>query len=761
MPVMPRLSRIYILPMGNCKQFGYLPLVLFIHEIPFKGKPTTPRNSRNANNSENRKSSRKYWLVDKIVEKVKDEIKDFPDEEQVELMPSALKKLDLYDAIQLNKKPTKAGRKSIPLQLRKRIWNFWHTSSQQSTLTTHISKLRVSDKPKIQEGLDFVDSVTINKYRNCFFYESIKHTVTTTYRKLYTKFLLECKDEESVSWGTFNSLKPFYITSATEKDLEMCVCKKHLHGRWSIAALLENAVKQNIDTGDINDYYSLLEHLTKSCPPENGTYISWSCFENETQMCEDVRSRWEMLKAKFMEQDDGKTTVGLKQFEKVNHVTKKGLQYAQLEMTKSEATIADILKFMDGKIFQLIFHRNDLKHHRSTIHQLRDTLAEATLHVDLAENLTVPLKQSPQQLHWSKKQVTVHSAILKINGNKEYHPYLTEDMCHDQQLVGVNLKKLLNIAAESNPKLILVESDNGGDYKSSEHFHLVQEYCNEIGIPILRAYGTPEHCKHEVDHVGGIAKAALRRAIASDVFFADVGEMVEHLEEEFGDRNTPKYVVREISKREVDEKRQKASNFIYRTVKGTNTFRTILFKPNSSTIRASKRICICEKCMEDYGSCELFHEHYLQADPVKAPSRRSKAVMSSVSNRDSTDGSTNEFLLTDSVVAVAPSTKSTNPVWFMQINGQYVAEEDKIDKHGMLVNAGQEYLEGYWLEQHGENKKVLKFARNKEAVFLFKESVVYPFVTWTPGKKEGDINIDKLDYYKILVHVDENGMSSI
>ena len=609
----------------------------------------------------------------------------------------------------------------------------------------------MTDKPKIQKGLDFVDSVTINETQNRFFYESIKHTVTTTYRKLYAKFLLECRDGEAVSWGVFNYLKSFYVTSATEKDLEMCVCKKHLHGRWSIAALLENAEKQNIDTGDINDYYSLLEHLTKSCPPEEGTHISWACFENETRMCEDVKRRWDELKTKLMEQDDGETKVSLRHFVYVNHETKKGVQYARLEITKSEVTMSDILTFMDDKIFKLIFHRNDLKHNRSTIHQLRDHLADATLHVDLAENLTVPVKQSPQQMYWSKKQVTVHSAILKINGNKEYHPYLTEDMCHDQQLVGVILKKLLIIAAESNPKLILVESDNGNDYKSAEHFHLVQEYCNELGIPILRVYGTPEHCKHEVDHVGGIAKAALRRAIAADVFFANVSEMVEYLEEEFGDRNTPKYVVREITKLEVETSRQKASSFKYRTVQGTTTFRAILFKPNSSTIRASKRICICAKCMEDYSSCELFQEHSLQVDPVKAPSRRSAALMRTTSEEESADTATNEFLPAGSVVAVAPSTTSIDPVWFMEIKGHFIAEEDKMDKHGLLVNEGQEYLEGYWLEQHGETKKLMKFERKKEAVFFYKESVVYPFVNSTPGKKDGQIYIDKVDYYDILV----------
>ena len=32
-----------------------------------------------------------------------------------------------------------------------------------------------------------------------------------------------------VSFGTFHALKPFYIWFATAKDIEMCVCKKHLH----------------------------------------------------------------------------------------------------------------------------------------------------------------------------------------------------------------------------------------------------------------------------------------------------------------------------------------------------------------------------------------------------------------------------------------------------------------------------------------------------------------------------------------------------
>jgi hypothetical protein len=102
----------------------------------------------------------------------------------------------------------------------------WHEVSQPSTLTTDIAKLRLTDKPKIQIGLEFDDSITPQKYRKRRIYQSIKHTVVVTYRKLYAKYLLTVSEEEEIiSMGTFVALKLFYISSANVKDLQ-CVYVK-------------------------------------------------------------------------------------------------------------------------------------------------------------------------------------------------------------------------------------------------------------------------------------------------------------------------------------------------------------------------------------------------------------------------------------------------------------------------------------------------------------------------------------------------------
>ena len=359
-------------------------------------------------------------------------------------------------------------------------------------------------------------------------------------------------------------------------------------------------------------------------------------------------------------------------------------------------------------------------------------------------------------MHWSKRQVTVHSGIVKVNGIKEYHPYLTEDNQHDQALVWVNLERLVDVAAMRSPSAILVESDNGNDYKSAQHFFDVQRICDKVRVPIIRAYGTPEHCKHEVDHVGGVAKMVLRRAVASGEFFEDVGAMVEFLEGELEDKEGLKYVVKEIDREESVVSRNEASRSKYVTVQGTTSFRVMYFEPDKSSFKASKRICVCEMCTESYGSCSNFNEFYPQVISLKAPPRRPKDKPVEVS----AETDVVEFLPPLSVVAVAPERKSNLPVWFMQIKSHIVADQEMAAEYG-LVEAGQQVILAYHLEQHGENTTYMKFERGKREQLLFKESVVYPYVEYEFGKKETQILLRKTDYADILNYVDTTGLTTI
>ena len=119
--------------------------------------PSTPSPSRNKK-SLHRESNRKWYHVKTVIDNVKLEIAEFDSEEQPEILAQIIEKLSLLDENQAaSKKPSRAGRASIAKCVKQKVWKFWHTESQPSTLTTNnISKLLVTEKPKIHKDLEYV-----------------------------------------------------------------------------------------------------------------------------------------------------------------------------------------------------------------------------------------------------------------------------------------------------------------------------------------------------------------------------------------------------------------------------------------------------------------------------------------------------------------------------------------------------------------------------------------------------------------------------
>ena len=77
---------------------------------------------------------------------------------------------------------------------------------------------------------------------------------------MYQKYM-EQNPDSRVSKGTFFNLKPFYVRGASQKDIQMCLCKLHLHTQWSFKALLEWAKAVGQPT-DALDYRGILTRLT-------------------------------------------------------------------------------------------------------------------------------------------------------------------------------------------------------------------------------------------------------------------------------------------------------------------------------------------------------------------------------------------------------------------------------------------------------------------------------------------------------------------
>ena len=165
---------------------------------------------------------------------------------------------------------------------------------------------------------------------------------------------------------------------------------------------------------------------------------------------------------------------------------------------------------IDALLPEITYHRNMLKLYWSSIKTFYQLFAAVRLDIDFSENLTLGVKFEPQSLHWVKQQITVHPGIVKVNGEKLYHPYVTDSRLHDQAFVRLAMIEMIQSTDVPDDAVIVIESDNcSGQYKSSHHFTNMQHLANKFNHTVIRVFGIAGHGKGEVDHVGEVPKVSV------------------------------------------------------------------------------------------------------------------------------------------------------------------------------------------------------------------------------------------------------------
>ena len=232
-------------------------------------------------------------------------------------------------------------------------------------MTSRPAKLKITNKPKIQNGLEYKVLVSTIVQRSCEFFEAPWCIFQNTLKELYWAYL-DRNPNHSVSWGTFLALKPFYVRTATSKDVEMCVCKLHFNARWAVKSLVNLCNENDTDLNGITDYETFLAKLTEGCDTDPYSYISWNCAPDYKTMCSSITRIWSDLKNKILSNKEATKMVPVPQFVKKPHITKKGEHIMRLESKTSEVDAEYILKFIDKRLLKIIHHRNQLKNFRNT-----------------------------------------------------------------------------------------------------------------------------------------------------------------------------------------------------------------------------------------------------------------------------------------------------------------------------------------------------------------------------------------------------------
>ena len=292
------------------------------------------------------------------------------------------------------------GRKQLPLETRQAIWEFWYNNSSTSTITSRPAKNRVDSIPKSQQGLQYHDGVkkVINK-RNVELFESPWMIVQETVRQLHKEFTETT--EIPVSIGTFLALRPFYIRSPKMQDIEMCVCKTHLHARWAIEVLLKLTREQNIPVNFTNYKSFFQEVYSSQCvmPDGLGEYIRWECTQDKKHLCTHITERFQSLKNDLNRHHQSKY-VKMLYFDKIESMSKNGKISKRLKAVSIEVNISFVLDFIEKMLPNIIHHRNLLRNYRTNINTVLTNINNLIqLWIDFSENLTVPVNKEIQSLH--------------------------------------------------------------------------------------------------------------------------------------------------------------------------------------------------------------------------------------------------------------------------------------------------------------------------------------------------------------------------
>ena len=660
------------------------------------------------------------------------------DDAKVSSIINAVNRLDLSDKLtkklklmQTNRK--KCGRKMTSLDTRQKVWDFWHGNSIVSTITNRPPKLRTDRVPKIQDGLSFESGVSKSKNkRKVEQFVHVWRITTKTYLELY-KLYVEQHPDHLVCYGNFVQLKPFYVRPASNKELAVCLCKTHTHARRTIACLLSLCESQDIDL-DFTDYHSFFEHLQRNCPSVNddATYIPWSCTPHRKCICEHQLETWNQLKEKLAT-NNSEVTKTIELF--LNKEVEKNGEFKKcLTVERKEVNLDYIINFLEEQLPLIVHHRNLLQNYRKLYPKVVESMDTVELHVDFSENLTLQLPEEIHSMYWgsAKTNITVHSGLQKSSDGKVYHPFLSDDLAHDQAFVKISLREMLSSLDLDEGTCVIVTSDNcTAQYKSAQNFDDLNQLATEFRIIIVRIYGIAGHGKNEVDTVGGTAKIALRTAIARKMSFFNAGECVQYLNEKFASSTDPSYNIMLIPRYTVVEERLKAKKTVYPTVKGSSVFNVIVFKPDTSTIQVSPYLCACNSCLSsEYGSCSSFETVPLITGTLNEISLRSAFLKDAPNEEDDEEvsGDVNSLIVSGGIVAIAAG-KGSESLWYVYVVETRVSESaDCTDAAGYEIPIGEPYLVCNYLEKSGDNKKGTIFQKGKSDIIINLKSVVHPLV---------------------------------
>lgn len=372
---------------------------------------------------------------------------------------------------------------------------------------------------RVMPGLNDCKSVVVNGKREL----KQKRLLLNTVNEIYESFKA-AHPNMKIGLTKFFLLKPKECISANNHGTHnICVCKYHSNAKLKAAVF-------DRQTSTIRHHLAAL-----SCNPP-----SLDCLMDECSSC---MLNHETLQEKLIEEleTDG--------FETVTY-----WNWVSTERASLKSIVEDIYEFVDTYVDELKYlkvHDFITKMQQSSFYQIKMQLriGEFLILLDFSENYGHLIQDSIQSFYYTKKQSTVHPALIyyRSDDGKIDHIsciFISENLNHDVIFVHCVQTKLIEFLKKRFSVVNYIHyftDGSAGQYKNLKSFSNLYYHEADHGVKATHHFHATSHGRNAVDGIGGTFKRlacheSLRRVGKDPI--ADINQLFDFSQEKIKNMTT-------------------------------------------------------------------------------------------------------------------------------------------------------------------------------------------------------------------------------
>lgn len=610
-----------------------------------------------------------------------------------------------------------------------------------------------------------------------------KHVLEKTQTEAFLEFQ-QLHPEVKVKQRKFESLKPFFVKQATERDRRSCLCRKHVETKIVFDACMKfrkGTGKETDNDGEYPVLKTLTELVEKTlCPKEEGKmFHNIKCLERECESC-----GVETLQL-LPEETSSEGSVRWSRYDYVStgKFLANGQEKKKIALVQKETSPSELFKYFKELLGSYPYHSFMARWQRDQLDNLLENLPLG--HVvcvhDYSEGYACRQQDETQSEYFDVAKVSLHVTILHRHATEakdgvtstEEEPHLikehlfviSDDPVQDQDSVH-KVQNLIHsyLANDVGCNIIKMHEFTDGcaaQYKSRHCIGDLSCSLADFGFHVVRNYFETSHAKGEQDAAGShvkqkVSQAVLRRTTT----IKSAKSMHEYLEQNFTQRAASSFNARanavQLKRRvffyvpaegegAVDRNRQGRK---FKEARGIRKWHCVKSLPQQEKVLVRYRSCYCDNCIvEDEENCankawlDDWKEVSICRDGSVAATRQ--ATETSILDHD-TAGHIADLAVKGSTVAIAADDDPMYDFFLLKVTSEGVKEldSDYTDDYNFTALKGQQVLKGNFYLR--DNIHDMTFTLDEKRTAVVYAATVRHICRELPGKKKGRKTIYKL-----------------